>query len=146
MTNTPPTSPYQTYALSACMLTHTKGPLTVLSFGHKHVWVANGVRWLAICVGVVAFSTAEIISKCPTLIWGLCKEPSSWVNSTRGHSREACMGVQLQYHLSDLWVCSPPSLAILGLGVHTNGLLEHIFMTGAKQCSNVMPRLQQGNT
>lgn len=29
------------------------------------------VCWLAICGGVIAVSTAEIISKCPTLIWGL---------------------------------------------------------------------------
>lgn len=39
----------------------------------------------------------------------------------------------------------PRSSVIPGLGVDTNVFLQHIFMTSAKQCSNVMHSVQQSN-
>lgn len=81
-------------------------------------------------------STAEIISKCPTLIWSLWKEPTSWVNSMKGHSAEACMGVQLQYHLSDLWVCSLQH-DNTGPGCTHYVVLQHICLITSIHLSNL---------
>lgn len=63
-----------------------------LSSQQLTLWVAVIVCWLGIFSGGHRLSTAETVSKCPTLIQGLWKEPTSWVNSMKGHRVDkACM-------------------------------------------------------
>lgn len=58
-------------------------------------------------------------------------------------SREAYMGVQLQYHLSNLWVCNT---VILGLGVPTNVLLQHIVLIAFIKYSNLQEKSYKHGT
>lgn len=51
-------------------------------------------------------STAEAVSKCPTLIQGLWKKPTSWVNSMKGHRAERPAWVFYSIIFHDLWVCN----------------------------------------
>lgn len=73
-------------------------------------------------------STAETVSKCPTLIWGLWKEPTSWVNSMKGHSAERPAWVFIFRIIFQIYGCSTSSTVILGLGVSADVLLQHIFL------------------
>lgn len=71
-------------------------------------------------------STTEIIAKCPTLIWGLWKDPASWVNSMKGHNAERPAWVCSI--IFQIYGCATSSTLILALGLPTNMVLKHVFI------------------
>lgn len=119
---------------------HTQRVDRVLSFGRKR-------RFLSGCHCVLTgylqrgrrLSTAETVSKCPTLIWGLWKEPTSWVNSMKGHRAERPAWVYNYSIIFQIYGCATSSTVILALGVPTNVLLQHICLIAFIQYSNLHP-------
>lgn len=85
-------------------------------------------------------STTEIIAKCPTLIWGLWKEPASWVNSMKGHSAERPAWVFNCSIILQIYGCATSSTVILGLGVPANMVLKHMSITTFVQYSYIHPK------
>lgn len=119
--------------LSETSLQHTHSLNKVLSFGHTSVFFlpADAVSGCHCALtGYLQWgrrlSTAETVSKCPTLIRGLWKEPTSWVNSMKGHRAERPAWVFNYSIIFQIYGCATSSTVILGLGVPSN--VQHIFL------------------
>lgn len=105
----PPSSLFQnrTYQRGACS---TQSLNWVLSFGPTSVLPPSwSYEWLSLCAdwvsaeGSVPFDSREVSHTDPGSVEGASQLGKHHEGTQR---REACMGVHLQYHLSDLWVCS----------------------------------------
>jgi len=120
--------------------THWEPQHSFISGSHQRLsfqltlWVAVIVCWLGICSGVITFRQLRLFQS-PTLIQGLWKEPASWVNSMEGHRAERPAWV-LNYSINfQIYGCATSS-TLMGLGVPTNMLLQHIILIALIQNSN----------